>query len=156
MARFWIALVVILALFSVLGLGFSLADTMQGNIFAAPERLSPGDWIKEEQIKVYAGRVILDIADANWSQFTNTNSMDPFLDEDANALEIIPQDPHDIQKGDIISYHTVFGVLIHRVVDIGEDGNGIYYLVQGDNNTFRDPFKVRFEDVEGVLVAIIY
>ncbi|MDP3733709.1 MAG: hypothetical protein Q8R37_00625 [Nanoarchaeota archaeon] len=155
MVRFWIAVVIVLALFSALGVSFSLSENTP-NIFAAPEQLSPSDWIKEEQIKVYDSRVILDIENANWSQFTNTNSMDPFLDEDANAIEIVPKDPLDIHVGDIISYHTVFGVLIHRVIETGEDDQGIYYLVQGDNNSFRDPFKIRFEDVEGVLVAIIY
>lgn len=155
MKRFLTVIIIVLALFSAFGVGFSLADT-QGNIFTAPERSSPGDWIKEEQIKVYDSRIILEIENANWSQFTNTNSMDPFLDEDANAIEIVPKDPSDIQQGDIISYHTVFGVLIHRVIKVGEDDDGIYYLVQGDNNSFRDPFKIRFEDVEGVLVAIIY
>lgn len=153
MARWWI-LIILTLIIAVFSAGFSFTDTP--NVFAAPERLSPGDWIKEEQIKVYGSRVILDIPHANWSKFTNTNSMDPFIDEHANAIEIIPKDPADIQQGDIISYHTVFGTLIHRVIEVGEDEKGIYYLVQGDNNSFPDPFKVRFEDVEGVLVAIIY
>jgi len=91
--------------------------------------------------------------------------MDPLLDEDSHAIEISPATPEQINVGDIISYQTEMGVIIRRVVENrgdeedgenGEDGEGIYYIVKGDNNKFHDPFKVRFADVVGVVVAIIY
>ncbi|OGZ62817.1 MAG: hypothetical protein A2639_01975 [Candidatus Staskawiczbacteria bacterium RIFCSPHIGHO2_01_FULL_34_27] len=82
--------------------------------------------------------------------------MDPFIDEDSHAIEIIPDSPGKIQVGDVISYKTSYGIIIHRVINKGEDNKGVYYLVQGDNNTIRDPFKVRFDEVQGVVVAVIY
>jgi len=85
--------------------------------------------------------------------------MDPLLDEDSHAIEISPATPEQINVGDIISYQTEMGVIIRRVVENRgdeEDGEGIYYIVKGDNNKFHDPFKVRFADVVGVVVAIIY
>ena len=154
MDSFWKLFFILLLLIVILFVGISFANPE--NLLSAPERPSPSNWIKESQIKVYRDRVVLDIKNANWSKFTNTNSMDPFLDEDANAIEILPENPEDIKVGDVISYKTVFGILIHRVIEIGEDKQGIYYIVKGDNNYLRDPFKVRYEDVEGVLVAIIY
>ena len=126
------------------------------NILGGQELSSPSDWIKEEQIKVFKDKVILDIPGATWARFTDTNSMDPFIDETSNAIELLPETPEQISVGDVISYQTSYGVLIHRVIETGEDDNGFYYLVKGDNNTLRDPFKVRFDDVKGVVVAVVY
>ncbi|MBI2146640.1 signal peptidase I, partial [Candidatus Woesearchaeota archaeon] len=43
-----------------------------------------------------------------------------------------------------------------RVIEKGVDDDGVYYLVKGDNNRFADPLKVRYADVVGVVVAVIY
>jgi len=118
------------------------------------ELSSPTDWIKEEQIQVYEKRVIIDLEGAKWATFTNTNSMDPVLDETAHALEIPPSE--NIEVGDIISYQTPYGIIVHRVVEKGIDEKGLYYLVKGDNNNLIDPFKVRFDDIVGVVVMIVY
>ncbi len=122
----------------------------------AQERPSPGDWIKEEQIKVYSDKVILNVPNTIWATFTNTNSMDPFFDETAHAIETIPSNPLSINEGDIISFNSPSGVLIHRVVSRNNDELGIYYTVKGDNSSVEDPFKVRFDDIQGVVVAVIY
>ena len=70
------------------------------------EKDSPGDWIKENQIKVYDNKIIIELKDAEWASFTDTNSMDPVLDETANAIEIIPKSTDGIHVGDIISYKS--------------------------------------------------
>ena len=151
-------LLIILSVLIILSLSvISLTDKqIPASIFGGKELQSPSDWVKEEQIKVYDDKIILDVQNAIWASFTNTNSMDPFLDETANAIEICPKDANAINVGDVISFQTSYGVVIHRVIDKGEDNKGIYYIVKGDNNTIRDPFKVRFEDVKGVVVAVIY
>lgn len=147
-----ISLIAIL-LFSLISLG---EKQIPASFFRSPEISSPSDWIKENQIKVYSNKVIIELEKPTWASFTNTNSMDPFLDETANAIEIKPNSPEQINSGDVISYQTEYGVIIHRVIEKGEDKKGTYFLVKGDNNTFNDPFKVRFNDIKGVLVAIIY
>ncbi len=124
---------------------------------SSPERDSPSDWIKEKQIEVYSDRVILDIQDAEWAAFTNTNSMDPILDENANAIQIVPKSEADIDVGDIISYiHPTHGRIIHRVAYKGQDEQGTYFIMKGDNNQLSDPDKVRFDQIKTVTVAIIY
>lgn len=151
-----IAIIIPVAIILLLSF-FSLGEKhIPASFFSAPEMSSPSDWIKESQIKVYSDQVIISLNNPSWASFTNTNSMDPFLDETSNAIEIKPKSPEDIQPGDIISFRTELGIIIHRVIEKGEDGQGTYFLVKGDNNTFRDPFKVRFKDIQGVLVAIIY
>jgi len=84
--------------------------------------------------------------------------MDPVIDKGANAIHMVPNSPSEIEVGDIVAYKSVYasGTLIHRVVDINVDDKGIYYTLKGDNNPTNDPGKVRFEQIERVLVAIIY
>ncbi len=120
------------------------------------ERVSPGDHIKEDQIKVFDDKIELNIPHAVWSRFSNTNSMDPFLDEGSNGLEIIPASEDQIQVGDIISYQLKEDVIIHRVIKIDHDENGTFYIVKGDNNPVQDPGKVRFNQIKGILIGIIY
>jgi len=150
--RNFLIIISILLLFSVSAISL---DKQSGN-FKSPEIDSPGDWIKENQINVYNDKVTLDIEKATWAKFTNTNSMDPFIDEGSNAIEILPEDPEKINVGDVISYRSKDKIIIHRVIDKGKDLDGIYYIVKGDNNTFSDPYKVRYNDVKGVVVVVIY
>jgi len=120
------------------------------------ERNSPGDHISESQINVFDDKVELDIQNAVWSRFADTNSMDPFLDEGSNGIEIKPKSMDEIKIGDIISYESNDGLIIHRVIKKEKDEQGEYLIVKGDNNPVQDPEKVRFSQVKGILVGIIY
>jgi len=137
---------------------FSVAALSQGsiNLFVLEEHPSPSNWVQENQILVSHNQVTLNIKNSIWAKFTNTNSMDPLIDEDSNAIEILPNSAEEINVGDVISYQTAYGVIIHRVIEKSEDQEGIYYIMKGDNSPFKDLQKVRFEDVKGVVVAIIY
>lgn len=119
---------------------------------------SPSDRIPESRIHVFSDKVVIDIEDASWASFTDTNSMDPFIDSGANSIEVKPESEDDINVGDVISFRTVLsdGIIIHRVVEAGEDSEGRYFITKGDNNPSVDPGKRRFEDIEGVVVGVIY
>lgn len=159
MSQGWkhIIIVAVLFLLAFSVTAFTLNDYAEPwNFWGGAEIESPGDWVSEEQIKVYEDYIVLELGGATWAKFTDTNSMDPFLDIGANAIEIMPESAEQIQVGDIISYQADESIIIHRVSEIGEDEDGIYYVVKGDNNTFTDPVEVRFDDVVGVLVAVIY
>jgi len=123
---------------------------------SAPERLSPGDHLSEQQIQVYNDFAVVRAENLFWARFADTNSMDPVLDEKANSLEIKPKNKDDVGIGDIISYEFSGNYLIHRVVNTGHDDKGWYALVKGDNNPEPDPEKVRFEQVRGVVIGILY
>lgn len=122
------------------------------------DRISPHDWVNESQIHVSNAGVIIDIEDAEWAKFTDTNSMDPIIDQGANAIQIVPSSPEMIHVGDIISYVTELreGVIIHRVIEIGEDDEGWFAITKGDNLRQQDPLKVRFDQIRRILIAIIY
>ncbi len=132
----------------------SLGSLVTGNI----ERFSPGDHILEKDIHVYHDRVIINLEDASWSAFTDTNSMDPLLDANSNGIEVKPKSAKELKKGDVIAFKTPYanGIIIHRIIDMGHDQLGWYAKTKGDNNPSVDPGKVRFEDITGVLVGIIY
>jgi len=127
---------------------------VNGNI----EVSSPQDHIKEKDIKVYGSEVILKIQNASWSKFADTNSMDPLIDKGANGIEIKPSRPSQVKEGDVIAYRSSLtnNVIIHRVVSTGKDKLGWYAKTKGDNNPGVDPGKVRFDDIQGILVAVVY
>ncbi len=122
------------------------------------DKSSPSDHVKESQIHVLKDKIILDIKDASWARFTDTNSMDPVIDSGSNSIEIKPKTTEDVKVGDIISYHSEYadGLIIHRVVEVGEDSTGWYVRVKGDNLENKDPGKIRFSQIEGVVVGVIY
>jgi hypothetical protein len=124
----------------------------------AVERVSPCDHIKEGQILVTETGVNIDMKDAEWATFTDTNSMDPVIDAGANAIEFVPSSEKDICVGDIVSYTSDYasGTIIHRIVETGYDSDGWYAIFKGDNLAYRDPEKVRFSQIKRVVVAIIY
>lgn len=122
------------------------------------QKASPSDWIKENQILVFNSQVILDLKNAEWATFTDTHSMEPVLSARANAIEVRPKGADEIQIGDIISYKSEYanGYIIHRVIEKGEDEQGTYFILKGDNNPSPDPGRIRFEQIQRVVVAIVY
>lgn len=129
---------------------------LPGTVFGGAEKPSPSQWILEENISVFPSKVVIDVKNASWAGFTDTNSMDPFIDTGAHTIEVLPKDPDTINVGDVISYQSDSGIIIHRVIEKGYDENGLYFLVKGDNNNYPDPVKVRSADLKGVVVAVIY
>ncbi|MBD3209299.1 signal peptidase I [Candidatus Woesearchaeota archaeon] len=97
----------------------------------------------------------MDLQDPTWSTFTDTNSMDPVFDKEANTVRIkVP--PESLQVGDIISYRRNDDIIIHRIVHVDHDEQGLYFILKGDNNPTSDPGKVRPSQVLGKIVAILY
>ncbi len=121
-------------------------------------KAGPKDHIGEDHIRVYKKAAVLDIENLTWARFTDTHSMEPTLNKDSNGLEVKPQSEKDIAVGDIISYYSDYadGLIIHRVISQGYDKNGWYVIVKGDNLNEPDPGKIRFSQIHGVLVGIIY
>jgi len=135
--------------------GFDILSALKQD---ATEKPSPADRIKEDQIRVGNEDVVINIKGAEWASFTDTNSMDPIIDSEAHAIEVIPQSEDEIQVGDIVAYSSEYaeGSIIHRVAYKGKDENGTYFVMKGDNNPSSDPGKVRFSQIKRVVVAIIY
>jgi len=120
------------------------------------EKPSPQDFVSQSKINVYGNRVMFYVSNPVLTKFTDTNSMDPLFDSSANGIEIRPKYESDISIGDVISYNVDDTLFVHRVVEIGYDDKGWYAFVKGDNEVLYNLNKIRFEQVNGILVAIIY
>lgn len=119
---------------------------------------SPQNYLNENQIRVYSDRVVIDVANVKWAAFKDTKSMLPVISKDANALQIEPKCPEEIKLGDIVSYESKYaqGIIIHRVVYIGEDNLGPYFILKGDNNPSSDPGKIRCEQIQRRVIGVLY
>ena len=122
-------------------------------------RALPKDRVEEKNIKVFPDKIVLEIPHAEWATFADTGSMEPVLFQGANALQIKPSSPDEIQVGDIISYKPdLFNdiTLIHRVVKIEGTGENKLFYAQGDTNSLQDPYSISFGQIERVVIAIVY
>ncbi len=122
------------------------------------EKESPADRIREDDISVSYNSIRIDIKNAKSRKFIDSNSMDPLIDQGTTTIEIKPKNPDEIKVGDIIAY-TVEGydyAFVHRVVDTGRDSEGVYFITKGDNYYKEDSNKIRFEDIEGIVVGVLY
>ncbi|MEK6817072.1 MAG: hypothetical protein AABY09_05635 [Nanoarchaeota archaeon] len=119
---------------------------------------SPSDYVSEGQIRVYDDMVVLDIDEAKWVSYEDTGSMKPVIDVGANGLEIVPKSESELGVGDIVSYQAAWNenLVVHRIVEVGSDAFGTYYILKGDNNTGQDSGKVRFSQIKYKTIAIIY
>lgn len=116
---------------------------------------APSDWVDEDDIIILKDRIILKIPETTLSSYADTGSMKPMFDKGANGIRIKPQSAEEIEVGDIVSYRSLGFLVVHRVVEKGEDDKGVYFITQGDNNAFSDG-KVRFEDIKYITIGVIY
>lgn len=88
-----------------------------------------------------------------------TDSMYPNINKTSIAYVTEVTGETDITKDDIIVFKVPdrFGCLwAHRVIKIGIDSKGVYYLTKGDNNILPDFWqKTRREDIYYKVTSIV-
>jgi hypothetical protein len=104
-------------------------------------------------IVIDGNKIVITLNDSEIAVFANSSSMLPTLNHNTKAIEVKPE---RLNIGDIIAYKEGSDIISHRIVDIGSDDIGIYYITKGDNNNAVDPNKVRPEQIEGKVVVLIY
>ncbi len=112
--------------------------------------------ISSNDIVVLPDRVIIKVDNASWATFTNSSSMLPVINHNTHSIEIKPQSIDVINIGDVVSYHESNDIIVHRVMSKGTDDLGPFLIMKGDNNPVVDAVKVRFNQVQGVVIAFIY
>lgn len=118
--------------------------------------IMPFDRISQEKIAVFSDKAIISVQGLKWANFSSTGSMLPVLGSGAHAIQVAPRNAYDVKAGDIISYNLDNKIIIHRVIETGEDEFGWYAITQGDNNPEPDPYPVRFFQIDRIVVGIIY
>lgn len=138
------------------------------------ERPSPQDWIPESHIihDSSMNRVVICLNSLGlqdkpkvWLPYIpDTNSMDGVFDFGHNNILIAGDNLQDYETlisrlkiGDIAVYNVNPSLsIIHRIVKIGQDEEGIYFTFKGDNNNESDPYKVRPENITWISIGVIY
>lgn len=122
------------------------------------DKPSPADYLDDSQIRVYQDHVVINVENVKWAGFADTKSMLPVISKDSNALQIEPICPDEIQIGDIVSYKSKYadGIIIHRVIDMNQDSQGVYFVLKGDNNPTADPGKIRCEQIQRKVIGVLY
>jgi len=137
------------------GLSYSNVEVPFATGLVSLNTESPSDWVDEDDIILFGDHIELRIANATLSNYAPTGSMKPLFDKGANGIRVRPSRAEDISIGDIISFQQNGVMIVHRVVEAGEDSEGIYFVTQGDNNIISDG-KVMFKDIEWVTVGVIW
>ena len=88
------------------------------------------------------------------SQTAGTGSMRPIMGK-ANILIFIIPEKDEISIGDIITFkrQTDNKKIVHRVVGKTSEGN---FRTKGDNNPSIDDYIVKFEDITGRVVGVLW
>ena len=115
---------------------------------------APGDWIQENKIYVYSNAVCIDVENASLSNYAASGSMMPVLDSGSNGIRIVPKEG-ELKIGDIVSYEKDGELIVHRIVEIGQDSEGTWFVTKGDNNSANDG-KIRFSDIRYVTIGVLY
>jgi len=140
------------------------------------ERPSPSNIVPEGNIRhdITANLILVSVGGLNipfakppkvWiPPIPDSNSMDPAFDHGHNNILIAGADIFEqikmvdfLKAGDIAVYEVETGrPIIHRIVKIGQDSQGRYFRFQGDNNTVKDPYKVRDENIQWLCIGTIF
>jgi len=116
----------------------------------------PSSTLNSNDIEIHPEKIIINIPGASISRYAATGSMLPVLNEASKGIKIPVTDPEQLHIGDIVTYENTKGdLIIHRIVSIGLDENGTFYLTKGDNNLAIDA-KVRYEQIKYKLIALVY
>jgi hypothetical protein len=115
----------------------------------------PADFVDEDNIKADDKSITFFIDNPVLSRYLDSESMAPVLGKNATGVGFRPSSPANISVGDIVSFYQGDKIIVHRVIEKGIDEQGVYFITKGDNSDIDDG-KIRFSQIDSVLVAIIY
>lgn len=116
---------------------------------------APHDFISEDKIIVYQDKIVLEIENYTLSKYSFSNSMAPVFGAGANGVGIKPKSEDELHVGDVITFRQGDNLIVHRIIEKGIDKEGWFFITRGDKNSVADG-KIRFSQIESVLVALIY
>ena len=117
-----------------------------------PDRIQQGDILNTKDQLVISGHYYL-------AEYENTDSMLPILDKGSMGIQILVDDNTNLVLGDIVSYRPkkdTSQIIVHRIIGVGIDNQGVYYILKGDNNKSPDPERVRRDQIQRVLVGVLW
>jgi len=122
------------------------------------ERISPNDWIKDEDITYLEieGLLTIKLKPKVWvTGVTDTNSMDGLVDYGHHAILTTAFDKGKLAVGDIVCYNYYGKLILHRIVQIKEGANRLYKC-RGDNCITDDPYWLGDNNIKYLCVGFLY
>jgi len=123
------------------------------------ERISPNDWVLYNQIAYDSQTRTLKVGglepEVKVFGVADTGSMDGLMDYGHHVVLTTNFDRNKLAIGDIVAFSYV-NLILHRIVEMGEDGKGRWYRTRGDNCIDNDPYLLRQKDMLWLCIAIIY
>jgi len=123
-------------------------------LLGADEQISPANRIEEKHLELSSEKLVINFPKIQLAHYSDTNSMDPIIDENSIGLEIIPESKEEIHVGDIVAYESGNDLIAHRIIEIDNDGEW-YAIVKGDNSE-NNAEKIRFDQINYVLIGVLY
>ncbi|RMD67515.1 hypothetical protein D6817_01395 [Candidatus Pacearchaeota archaeon] len=150
----WLAAIFMLGV--VVGANYfsSFGITKAGGVTALAS-YEVSDFLDSDNIDVFPDKIEIKIPNAQVRGFADTGSMGAMFGKSAQGIFIPPKSADEINVGDIVSFRQKGALIVHRVIEKGRDEQGVYFLTKGDASPAADG-KIRFEQIEGLLVGVIY
>lgn len=67
-------------------------------------------------------------------------------------IVIIKKGNNNLKVGDIIEFHSDNMLIVHRIVEIDNKNNNIFYSTKGDNNEYKDISLLTKENIKGKVI----
>jgi len=121
---------------------------------------SPRDIVPNENIAYNKAKKTITIkgirGDIWLTTVSDTNSMDPVMDYGHTCILTSDFNHEDLVIGSVVVYWNGERDIIHRITDIGDDDEGRFYILKGDNNSQPDNYIVRDWHIHWLLLGVIY
>ena len=120
-----------------------------------------GDILSQKIISPNTFNLTEDSLTINFNNITFFNitkgiSMLPAIHDNSTQLYIILGN-NSLYMGDVVRFkYEEYSYMHHRIIDIRNDEEGIYYITRGDNNLLNDDLRVRRENITHKLIGILY
>lgn len=154
----WQNLILLIAL--IVAACSSQNNTAQSPLVGNPQ---PCSYIHASDIDTRYGYVTIlkDIKDIRKGGVLGTGSMRPSISDTSTLFYLKGIDWNSLCIGDIILFNnTEEGCnpqrAAHRIISKNADDGGIYYMTKGDNARYADSCKVRADEIQLLVVGIIY
>lgn len=139
----------------LLGALFGKRDTFVPTVdIPSPRDIVPNENITFNQIKQQI--IIKDVKGIWLTTVQDTNSMDAVMDYGHTCILTSYFKVEDLGVGDVIVYWSGTGFIIHRIIGIDQDEEGVFFACKGDNNYYEDPYKIRKEHIHWLLIGVVY
>lgn len=144
-----------------IGVGILLGVVISTFIIKEVTEIHPAQHTFIDSVATGDGYVTLEFNNTDRDFFYTTSvgtSMYPSMWTDSFQIYMYLQSTDELEIGDVIAY-TISGTnkgIVHRIVDISEDEQGFYVITKGDNNLFKDDWRIRDFEIQGVLIGVTY